>query len=125
MRLSTSLPVPYGAPEWVFQWAELLQAEHATRTETANYAAQGHDHTIRVDASAGAVTVTLPAAESVSGKILVILKVDNSANAVTVDADGAELIGLPGAATVSTSTEGVGWTLQSTGTAWDIIARTS
>lgn len=121
MRLPHPLPRTFDP----VTWGAILQMDEATRTETAAYTAQPWDHTIRVDATDGAVTVTLPPAELCKGKVYVVLKADASANAVTVDGHASEEIGLPGATTVSTSTEGVGWTLQSTGSAWDIIGRTS
>ena len=43
-------------------------------------------------ATAGAFTVTLPAASGVTGKPFQVKKIDSSANAVTVDGDGAETI---------------------------------
>lgn len=48
---------------------------------------------IEVDASSGAVTITLPAvADATNGFFVYVQKVDSSANAVTVDGNGAETI---------------------------------
>ncbi|MGI9485415.1 MAG: hypothetical protein ACR2RF_05945 [Geminicoccaceae bacterium] len=48
---------------------------------------------ILVDASSGAVTVTLPAAATAAdGFFIYVLKTDSSTNAVTIDGDGAETI---------------------------------
>lgn len=46
---------------------------------------------ILVDASGGAVTITLPPI-TIDGKVFDIKKVDSSANAVTIDGDGTEPI---------------------------------
>jgi hypothetical protein len=95
-------------------------SDHATRTETADYTAQAHDYSIRVDATDGALTVTLPAAGSLPGKVFVVKKVDSSANAVTIDADGSEEI--DGATTESLASQYDAITVQSNGTSWDILA---
>lgn len=62
------------------------------RTETANYTAVLTDDVILVDASGGAVTITLPAAADRTGKQYDIKKIDSSGNAVTIDGDGSETI---------------------------------
>lgn len=116
MRTPAPLPLPFDA----LRWADVLTAEHATRTETASYTAQAHDFTIRCDATAGAITVTLLPAALLSGKVYVIRKVDASANAVTLDADGAET--LDGSATVSSATQFKTWIIQSNGVSWDILS---
>lgn len=56
------------------------------------YAVAFNDGAILVDASGGAVTVSLPAASSEPGRLVHVKKIDASANAVTVDAAGADLI---------------------------------
>jgi len=66
-------------------------------SKTTNYTATLADHMIAVDATSGAVTITLPAASTacvVSGQCLhlVVKKVDSSANAVTVQRSGADTI---------------------------------
>ena len=77
------------------------------------------DYTLAVDATAGAVTMALPAAAQVTGQVFNIRKVDASANAVTLDPNGSETIN--GASTVSTSTQWGGWSVQSLGSGWLII----
>ena len=47
---------------------------------------------VLVDASGGAVTITLPAVASNSGRRYSIKKIDSSANAVTVDGNASEMI---------------------------------
>jgi len=59
------------------------------RTVTTAYTAVAADHMIQVDASAGAVTVTLPpitTTSGLSGRGYIIKKIDTSTNAVTVTA---------------------------------------
>jgi len=62
------------------------------RTETANYTAVSTDHTILVDASSAAVTITLPAASGLSGKIYTIKRINSGGHNVTVDANASETI---------------------------------
>lgn len=88
--------------------------------KTANYTATATDHTILVDATAGVVTITLPAAAASVGREYAIKKIDASANAVTIDGNGAELI--DGAATQSLATQWKSMIIQCNGTAWFILA---
>jgi hypothetical protein len=50
------------------------------------------DDLILVNASAGTVTVNLPAASTVPGKVYVIKKIDSSVNIMTIDPNGSETI---------------------------------
>lgn len=75
--------------------------------------------TIRANAAAGAVTVTLPAAASVAGRIFNVKKLD-AVNNVTVAANGAEVI--DGTNTKVLSTQYTCLILQSNGTSWDILS---
>jgi hypothetical protein len=52
---------------------------------TSNYNASLTDDNIFVDASGGAVTVTLPAASGKKGKVIKVVKTDSSTNAVTAN----------------------------------------
>lgn len=66
-----------------------------TLAKSANYTVLTTDEgfLVLVDASAGTVTVTLPAAATAAdGFQIRVLKTDSSVNAVTVDGDGAETI---------------------------------
>ncbi len=87
-------------------------------TQTANYTALVTDHYILGDATAAAITITLPAssasfANSVTQR-LSIKKKDSSINAVTIAAAGADTI--QGAATVALSTQYSERTLYTDGT---------
>jgi hypothetical protein len=67
----------------------------ATTAKTTNYTVLTTDEgsLVLVDASSGAVTVTLPAAATAAdGFSIRVLKTDSSVNAVTVDGDGSETI---------------------------------
>lgn len=116
MRTTTPLPRVFDPTIW----AAILQADQAIRTETASYTAQVWDHTILCDAGGGAVTVSLPPAELVTGKVYVVRKIDASVNAVVIDPYSTETI--DGAVSVSTTTRWTGWMIQSNGTAWFILA---
>lgn len=63
-----------------------------TVSKTANYTATTSDFMILVDATSGAVTITLPAAASSAGMVVGVKKIDSSGNAVTVDGNASETI---------------------------------
>jgi len=88
-------------------------------TKTANYTATDTDYTILGNATGGAITITLPKAATVNGKVYVIKKVDASGNAVTIDGDGAETI--DGSATQALSSQYDKAVIQSDGSNWHII----
>lgn len=72
-----------------------------------------------VDATAGAVTVTLPRADQARGQMVSVKKIDASGNAVTVDAMGGTIDG------ATTATLAARWdsvTIVSDGTNWYITA---
>jgi len=85
----------------------------------ANATLDATRQTVAVDASGGAITVTLPAAASCTGRRYDIKKVDSSANAVTIDGDSAETI--DGAATKVLSSQYSSVTIISNGSGWWIV----
>jgi len=87
-------------------------------SETASFTV-AHGGFYKVDATSGAVTVTLPAAASNTGMRLDIKKIDASGNAVTVDGNAAETI--DGAATVTLSSQYDDVTVVCDGTEWFIL----
>jgi hypothetical protein len=88
------------------------QAVNANATLDATF------QSVAVDASGGAITITLPAAASCTGRQYDILKADSSANAVTVDGNGTETIN--GAATKVLSNQYTAVTIRSNGSGWYI-----
>lgn len=88
-------------------------------TKTANYTATLSDYTILCDATSGAITITLPAASTSSGKIYNIKKIDASGNNVVIDGNASETI--DGATTQTITAQWTNRTIQSNGTAWFIL----
>jgi hypothetical protein len=101
----------------VFPAANLVSA---ITTKTIGYAALSTDETILVDATATAVTITLPAAASLLGKKFTIKKIDTSDNNVNVTSVAGTID------TVASISGGVwlqSWTVQSDGVNWFVINR--
>jgi NADPH-dependent ferric siderophore reductase len=96
-------------------------AIQAIVSKTSAYTATVNDRTILVDATGGAVTVTLPAAADNSGRIYTVKKVDSSANAVTVDGNASETI--DGATTRVLSEQWEEVTFQCNGTSWFVLSQ--
>lgn len=88
----------------------------AIATKTGNYTATLDDDTILVDATSGAITITLPAASTATNKVLTVKKIDSSANTVTVAPNAAETI--DGATTMVLSAPWAPHRAQCDGTAW-------
>jgi DUF4097 and DUF4098 domain-containing protein YvlB len=76
----------------------------------------GTHHDVNVDATAGAVTITLPTAVGITGRRYWIRKLDSSANAVVVDGDGSETIN--GALTYSLTSQYATVEVESNGANW-------
>ncbi len=92
----------------------------AIATKTGNYTATLDDDTILVDATSGAITITLPAASTATNKVLTVKKIDSSANTVTVAPNEAETI--DGATTMVLSAPWGPYRAQCDGTAWFAIS---
>jgi hypothetical protein len=88
--------------------------------KTANYTAAAGDSTITVDTSTAAVTITLPTAVGISGRMYTIKKVTSDGNAVTVDGNASETV--DSGATYSLPAQWSYVTIQSNGANWLIIA---
>jgi len=84
-------------------------------TVTSNYNANYGD-IVLVDASSGAVTVTLPSPKA--NAIINIKKIDSSTNVVTIDGNGANI---DGQASIQITTQYESYTLVSDGSNWWII----
>jgi len=94
---------------------QLSSLGYGVKTITADYIA-AYDAVIRCDASAGALTISLPTASGITGKAYLIKKVDSSANAITIDPYGTETI--DGAATVTLASQYDSVIVVSDGTNW-------
>lgn len=88
------------------------------RTVTATEPLRVADGIVLADATAGAITLTLPQAEAMRGRVLTIKKRDN-ANNVVVDGYGAETV--DGAASVTLTTQYQVVTVVSDGAAWHVV----
>jgi len=91
----------------------------AISSKTANYTKTVSDHTILIDAASGNITVTLPAASTVTGIIYNIKKIDGSMNTVTVDGNGSETIDDGLTAVLTTQYESI--SVQNDGVSWWIL----
>jgi len=91
----------------------LFQLVQKTRIKevSANYTITLEDHTVLVDCTSGALTITLPKAYDAFEYEFRIMKVDAGGNAVTVDGNGSETIN--GATTLSLASQYSAATIQS------------
>lgn len=96
-----------------------LNAYGATTAITAASTTLDATHnTVLADASSNAVTLNLPAAAGVAGRVYTV-KAEDVSNAVTLDGDGAETI--DGSATLVLGAADQFVTVQSNGTGWVVI----
>ena len=87
-----------------------------TAISSASYTALSTDEVISANAGSNAITVNLPTAVGIAGRVYTIKKNDSTTNTVTVDANSAETI--DGALTKVLSLQWESMTLVSTGAAW-------
>lgn len=87
---------------------------------TSAYTIPADIFAVRVNATGGAVTVTLPTAVENEGRKIFVKKTDASGNAVTVDGNGSETI--DGAANVSLPAQYDAVFIYCNGVSWDIIS---
>lgn len=92
----------------------------ATRAITSDRPLDVSDHVILADATAGDVTVTLPSASGVPGRVYIVKKTDSSGNGVIIDGQGAETI--DGAATYTLTQQYEAITIVCDGTEWWILS---
>jgi hypothetical protein len=95
--------------------------KHKVNSQSATYTATTGDEAIPMDASGAARVVNLPAASTMSGKVLRVIKTDSSSNTVTVDGNGSETINGQLTWVLSRSYEYV--EIISTGSAWIVLGR--
>jgi len=104
--------------------ATYLQGGGATRGAYRSVTTSGNvvsgDYLIIADATAGAITMTLPPAALVPGRIYAFKRINAGANAVIVDGYGAETI--DGNLTHTLTPQWNSVTIMSNGVAWFILA---
>ena len=109
----------------ITQTADTLQINATTgsslnvSTKISTYNVLPTDDVILVDASGGTVTLNLPDATTVNGKVYNFKKIDSSAFQMIIDADGAQTI--DDSLTQATSTQYESFTIISDGSAWYIL----
>lgn len=89
------------------------------RNVTASGSVVSGDYLIVADATGGAITMALPPAALVPGRIYAFKRVNSGANAVVIDPNAAETI--DGAATYTLSAQWNSVTIMNNGIAWFII----
>ena len=103
--------------------ATYLQGGGATRGAYRSVTTSGNvvsgDYLIIANATGGAITMALPPAALVPGRIYVFKRINSGANAVVIDPNASETI--DGAATYTLSAQWNSVTIMSNGTAWFII----
>lgn len=102
-----------GAINW------LLNRRTSSRAVTGSGSIAPDDYMLLVNASGGAVTLTLPPVGNSPDASFLIKKTDATANTVTVDGSGAETI--DGAATKVISSQWEAYQFYSNGTAWYVF----
>ena len=86
--------------------------------KTTSYPATESDEFIAVDATAGAVVITLPAVATTRvGKVYTVKKVDASGNAASINPNSTETLD-GSATTLDITTQYAAITIINTGTAW-------
>jgi hypothetical protein len=102
--------------------AEFRYADKFAGAKTANYTATGDETIIPCSCSVSSFTVTLPAASTMTGKQLKIIRTDSDlTRAVTIDANGSETI--DGATTTTLNTQYECVTIACDGSNWHVINR--
>lgn len=89
----------YGMQGWFRRIFQQFKQLTAITNQTGTYTVPDNVFYVREDVTGGAKTVTLPAASSNEGRLILICKVDAGGNAVTVAASGSDTI--QGSATIS------------------------
>jgi len=77
-------PLPTEAVAFSTAQSRYATYRQVIKQVTANYSITKSDGTTQVNAGAGAITVTLPAPDTVSAMVFPVIKTDSSGNAVTV-----------------------------------------
>lgn len=112
----------FAQQQWYDEVSRFTRAITTVKAVSSDYTVESEVYWVRVDASAGPITVTLPPV-GVIGRPVGVMKSDNSANAVTIDGSGSETI--EGAATQSLPTQFDAMLMRDNGVSWDIEQRNS
>ncbi|GEM_PF-6544922 len=91
----------------------------AITTKVATYTPTVNDHTILYDATAGAITSTLPSAVGIGGREYVLKRINGGSNTVTLNANGSEKI--DGVGSITLSAQNKYTKLQSDNIGWQIV----
>jgi hypothetical protein len=94
-------------------------ANKSTQSVSANYSITTSDNVVKVDASSGAITVTLPSAVGINGQQFNIKAMDISGGNVTVATTSSQTIDGGTTATLTTQYENI--TVHSDGANWVIL----
>jgi hypothetical protein len=105
--------------QWWQSVVEAIEQGSAQRSVDATGDIRASDRHLFVDATAGAVTLTLPVASDNDGMTVLVKKIDASVNAVTIAAQGADTI--DGAATQALAAQYDALTLFCDGSGWWLI----
>jgi hypothetical protein len=109
-----------GRKSWFSSVFRFIQRRTKTVNVTAAYSVAADVFWVRCDATAGAITVTLPASLDWQGRQIGVIKTDASVNAVTVSRAGSDLIN--GSSTKSLASQYSKTVVISDGTTnWDVI----
>jgi hypothetical protein len=82
----------YDRRGWLYSLFKASQRRSKVVNKTSAYTVEADVWAVRVDATGGAVTITLPLSASWRGREIIVIKVDASANAVTVARSGSDVI---------------------------------
>jgi hypothetical protein len=96
---------------------------NARTVTSASYAVQAEDHTLLVNATSAAVTISLPPVSSKRYPYLVLKKTDSTTNAVTIDANGSETI--DGGTTLTLRSQWEWVIVHANETRWNVVSRSA
>lgn len=112
-------PVGEGWREWFAKLFRIVsRGLIPSRVVTASQTVKVTDAIVLVDASGGAVTLTLPGPEQMQNKVVRFVKIDSSGNAMTISGDGNNI---SGAATQATSTQYARFTITGYGSLYYLL----
>jgi hypothetical protein len=104
---------------WTAENSWAAAEDHVSATLTGNYTLSAVHSRVFVDATAGAVTLTLPAVAACTDREYYIVKIDSSANHVILDGNASETIN--GATTYDLTTQYESKQIHNNGTAWYVL----